>query len=67
MVENNVIILPVVTRLNVPAERVLNAALAADLDGVVVIGKQKDGHYYFSSSVADGGDVLWQLEWPSWR
>ena len=63
MNENNVVILPVVTRLDVPAERVLNAALAADLDGVVVIGKQKDGGYYFSSSVADGGDVLWLLEW----
>ena len=63
MNENNVVILPVVTRLDVPAERVLNAAIAADLDGVVVIGKQKDGFYYFSSSIADGGDVLWQLEW----
>ena len=63
MNENNVVILPVVTRLDVPAERVLNAAIAADLDGVVVIGKQKDGSYYFSSSIADGGDVLWQLEW----
>jgi hypothetical protein len=27
-----------------------------------VIGKQKDGGYYFSSSLADGGDVLWLLE-----
>ena len=60
---DNVVILPVVTRLDVPAERVLNAALDADLDGVVVIGKQKDGGYYFSSSLADGGDVLWLLEW----
>jgi hypothetical protein len=63
MSNNNVVILPVVTRLDIPVERVLNTALAADLDGVVVIGKQKDGYYYFSSSIADGGDVLWQLEW----
>jgi hypothetical protein len=63
MSDNNVVILPVVTRLDIPAERVLNTALAADLDGVVVIGQRKDGSYYFSSSIADGGDVLWQLEW----
>jgi hypothetical protein len=63
MSDNNVVILPVVTRLDIPAERVLNTALAADLDGVVVIGKQKDGYYYFSSSIADGGDALWLLEW----
>jgi hypothetical protein len=60
---DNVVILPVVTRLDIPAERVLSTAHAADLDAVLVIGKQKDGAYYFSSSVADGGDVLWQLEW----
>jgi coenzyme F420-reducing hydrogenase delta subunit len=60
---DNVVILPVVTRLNIPPDRVLNDALAADLDGVVVIGQRKDGSYYFSSSIADGGDVLWQLEW----
>jgi hypothetical protein len=60
---DNVVILPVVTRLNIPPERVLNDALAADLDGAVVIGQRKDGSYYFSSSIADGGDVLWLLEW----
>ena len=63
MNENNVVILPVVTRLDVPAERVLNAALAEDLEGVVVIGQQTDGGYYFNSSLADGGEVLWILEW----
>jgi hypothetical protein len=63
MSNNNVVILPVVTRLDIPAERVLSAALAADLDGVVVIGRQKNGAYYFSSSIADAGDVLLQLEW----
>jgi hypothetical protein len=60
---DNVIILPVVTRLNIPPDRVLNGALTADLDGAVVIGQRKDGSYYFSSSIADGGDALWLLEW----
>jgi hypothetical protein len=60
---DNVVILPVITRLNIPPDRVLNDALAADLDGAVVIGQRKDGSYYFSSSIADGGDALWLLEW----
>jgi hypothetical protein len=33
------------------------------LKGVVVIGfeKDEDGTFYFASSYADGGDVLWLL------
>ena len=60
---DNVVILPVVTRLNIPPDRVLNDALAANLDGALVIGQRKDGSYYFSSSIADGGEALWLLEW----
>lgn len=62
MSEDNVIILPVATRLDIPPKRVLDAASAEDLDRVVVIGRKKDGSYYFSSSTADGGEVLWQME-----
>ena len=51
-----------VTSLDIPSERVLNAALEADLEGVVIMGKQKDGEYYFASSIADGGTVLWMWE-----
>ena len=62
MTQDNVVVLPVITRLDIPPERVLNAALAEDLDRVVVIGRKKDGSYYFSSSTADGAEVLWQME-----
>lgn len=50
-----------ITNLDIPAQRVLEAALEADLDAVVVIGYNKDGEEHFASSMADGGDVLWLL------
>lgn len=58
----NVVVLPVVTTLDLPPERILMGALAADLDQVVVVGFRKDGSEYFASSLADGGDALWHLE-----
>ncbi len=58
----DVIPLPIVTRLDVNPERVLESAKDAGLEGVVVIGFDKDGNEYFASSYADGGTVLWLLE-----
>lgn len=58
----NVINLPVVTRLDIPSERVLAEAVKEDLEFVVVIGETKDGGFYFASSKASGPDILWQLE-----
>ena len=59
---NNVVILPVVTRLDIPAERILTAALDEDLDSAIVIGRTKDGDIYFASSMPDGPEALWLLE-----
>jgi hypothetical protein len=59
---NNVVILPVVTRLDLPAQRTLDAACDANLETAVVIGWDADGDFYFASNKADGGDVLWLLE-----
>ncbi len=59
---DNVHILPVITSLDIPAERVLNSALAKELDRVVVMGYDKDGAEYFASSMADGADVVWLAE-----
>lgn len=56
-----VVTLNLVTRLDVPADRVLEGALGK-LDGAVVIGWAKDGELYAASSIADGADVLWLLE-----
>ena len=49
-----------VTRLDLPPERVL--AAIPDLEGVVIMGYDKDGDEYFASSYADGGTCLWLLE-----
>lgn len=59
---SNVIDLPVVTRLDIPAERILNKAVAADLKEVMVIGTNQDGSLYFAASFGDGGNVLWLME-----
>lgn len=50
-----------ITKLDMPADHVLESALDK-LDGVVVLGYDKDGQEYFASSYADGGDMLWLLE-----
>ena len=50
-----------VTRLDIPADRVLQGCMG-ELEDVVIMGKQPDGKYYFASSVADGGTVLWMME-----
>lgn len=56
-----------VTRLNVPAERVIRQAAEADLEHVVVLGWQKDGDFYFAGSQAGGPETLWLLEWAKRR
>ena len=58
----NVSVLPVVTSLDVPTERVLNAALQTKLKSAVIIGVDENGELYFCSSMADGGEVLWWME-----
>lgn len=51
-----------ITRLDLPAERVLSGAQAADLRSVVILGYDQDGNEYFASSMSDGGTVLWLME-----
>lgn len=50
-----------VTRIDLPPDRVLEAAVGK-MQGVVLIGYDNDGQLYFASTYADGGDVLWLLE-----
>lgn len=52
----------IVTKLDLPAQRVLEAALKEDLQSVVIIGYDSDGDEYFAASIADGGSVLWLME-----
>jgi hypothetical protein len=50
-----------VTKLDVPAERVLQTAGQADLEIAVVVGWTADGNLYFASSAASAPQVLWLL------
>lgn len=59
---DNVVILDVITKLDLPADRVLQKAIDSEVTDAVVIGWDKDGDLYFASSVADGGSVLWLME-----
>lgn len=58
---DNLVYLDVATRLNIPADRVIDAA-KGNLDRVVIIGYDHDGAEYFASSIADGGEVNWLLD-----
>lgn len=58
---NNVVTLPVLTRLDLDADRTLEN-LIGRLEGFVLAGYDKDGNEFFSSTYADGGDALWLLE-----
>lgn len=60
--DSNVIDLPVITTVDLPAHKILNGALQADLETVVVIGWSKDGELYFASTTADGAEVVWLFE-----
>lgn len=60
--DDKVVLFNGVTRLDIPVDRVLSSAKKERLDEVVVMGFDKDGGFYFSSSKADGGSVLWLLE-----
>lgn len=50
-----------VTRLDLPPNRILEGALD-ELEDVVLMGHDKEGNFYFASSIADGGSVLWLME-----
>lgn len=62
--ESNVIVLPLPngTVLDIPPDRLLEAAKQADLETVVIIGRDKNGDLYFSSTTGYLPEVLWDIE-----
>lgn len=62
MSDDNVIIGQFETVLPIPVDRICDAAKSADLSLCIIIGVEKNGDFYFASSDADLGMVLWQLE-----
>jgi len=61
-----VIPLNCITSLDIPVDRVLEAA-KDKLEGVVIIGWDKDGELYCASTYADGGIVSWLLDECKYR
>lgn len=59
---NNITVLPCITTLDIPVERILDGATKANLECCVVVGLDEDGELYFASTKADGGTVLWLFE-----
>lgn len=63
---DNVAILPVVTRLPCPPERILKGAIKAHEESpfqrVLIIGVTGAGSEYFACSDPDGGTALWDME-----
>ena len=58
---SNVVNLNVLTTLDIPADRVIEATMGK-LKRVVILGYDNDGEEYFASSIADGADVVWLME-----
>ncbi len=59
---DNVTVLPVITTLSIPVERILDAAKGKELTSVVIIGYEPDGTFYLASSEGEAGNTMLDLE-----
>ena len=59
MSDDNVIHLHQSITDDIPPERVIEAALAANLSVAIVIGRRADGTIYFASSTGDVKEAHW--------
>ena len=59
MSDDNVIYLSEATADDIPPERVVEAALDANLSVAIVIGRRPDGTIYFASSTGDVREAHW--------
>ncbi len=59
---NNVVEFDGITRLDIPAERILQRSIDSKLADAVVVGFDSEGDFYFCSSAADAGTVIYLLE-----
>jgi len=59
MSDDNVIHLHQSTTDDIPPERVIEAALDANLSVAIVIGRRADGSIYFASSTGDVREAHW--------
>ena len=59
---DNVVDLNCETVLDIPAEKILEAAKDKNLRHVVIVGEDKDGEEFFASTTADSPLIIWMLE-----
>ncbi len=59
---DNVTEFPGITTAPIPAAKILAGASGQGLTDCIVIGWKKDGRLFFSSTTAEGSEVLWLLE-----
>ena len=57
----------IITTLNTDPSRALQTALDIGMSAVIIIGRDKDGEFYFASSQADSGEVVWFLQRAQWE
>ena len=57
-----VVILDVETRLDIPAERILEAAKQDDLETAMVIGFDADGELYVRTTTTKAKEMIWLME-----
>ena len=62
VIMGEVVELNMLTRLDIPPERVLKSAISAGLTSVLILGYTEDGGEYFASSTADGAEAVWLME-----
>jgi hypothetical protein len=53
---------PGITKLDLPAEKILSRAIDADLEDVLIIGWEKDETLYAASTTANVGKLLHLIE-----
>lgn len=58
---DNVVIFPGETKLDLPPDRVLSAALG-QMDKVLVLGYDTEGRDYFAASMCNKAELLWLVE-----
>lgn len=58
---DNLLIFTGITTLNHSPDTMLEGA-KGELEGVIILGYDKDGEEFFSSSYASGADCLWLME-----
>ncbi len=56
-----------ITTRDTSPDRALEGAAEYGLERVVIVGFDSDGEFYFASSQADSGEVLYFLERAKWE